>query len=309
MTDDSQELARLLKDAHRAISGATPSGLRPRGWVAAALGFVQPGLGQLYVGDWLRAVCWSAGRWVLFGLFAAMIWVAATPSDRVNALGFALAGYLFYKVASGIVARKLADDARWAPRPWFSRPIALAGIAAAVLVFDVGTAALALRLLPLRAYRQSGTAMRPTLRDGDRLFASRIPTPFVPRRGTLVFYHPPDSSVVSAGRVVALAGDEVAIRGERAVVNGRRERTRSVVTSASDDPSGQNGTAPAADSESQVPADHVFILGDNRPGSTDSRAFGAVPLANIVGRPAWWLVRHDDAGGIDWSAVGESVGP
>jgi hypothetical protein len=53
----------------------------------------------------------------------------------------------------------------------------------------------------------------------------------------------------------------------------------------------------------------VFILGDNRSNSRDSRAFGAVPVANIVGRPAWWLLRHDDTGKIDWSAVGESVGP
>jgi signal peptidase I len=103
--------------------------------------------------------------------------------------------------------------------------------------------------------------------------------------------------------VVALSGDDVLLRGGRAIVNGRRERTRSILVSES------TGSPAAADTESQVPPDHVFILADNRASVGDSRQFGAVPTANIVGRPAWWLMRHDDAGKIDWSAVGELVGP
>jgi signal peptidase I len=310
MTDDSQEFARLLKDAHGALKGTAPSGPRPGRWIAAALGFVQPGLGQFYAGDWPRALCWSAGRWVLFGLLVAMIWVAATPSDRVNALWFALAACVFYKIASGLVAQKLTGDARWSPRPWFSRPIGLAALSLLVLAFDAAAAGVALRWLPLQAYRMSGSSMMPTLREGDQLFTSRIPSSFVPRRGSLVFYHPPDSSAVFAGRVVALGGDEVSMRDGRALVNGRRERTRVVLANASDEQRrGTDGDAPLAESESEVPLDHVFILGDNRSSSKDSRAFGAVPVANIVGRPAWWLLRHDEAGKIDWSAVGESVGP
>jgi signal peptidase I len=169
--------------------------------------------------------------------------------------------------------------------------------------------ALTIKRLPLQPYTVSGTSMLPTLRDGDRLFGAGIPASFVPRRGTLVFYRAPEGSAVLAGRVVALSGDDVSLRGGRALVNGRRERTRSILTSESANPQNADGDTPTAESESHVPADHVFILADNRASGTDSRQFGAVPTANIVGRPAWWLVRHDDAGKIDWSAVGESVGP
>ncbi len=309
MTDDSQEFARLLKEARRALKDPAPSGPRPRQWLAALLGAIQPGLGQLYTGDWLRAICWWTGRWVLFGLLVAIIWLAATPSDRVNALWTALAAFVFYQVGSGLVTRRLATEARWSPRPSFTRPLVLASAAVLAVAVDAAGLAITMRHLPLQQYRINGSSMQPTLRDGDRLFGARIPSTFVARRGTLVLYRPPESASIAAGRVIALPGDAVAMRDGRALVNGFRERTRAIRVSAPEPSRESDGEPPAPDSEAQVPPDHVFILGDNRADSRDSRTFGAVPIANIVGRPAWWLVRHDDAGEIDWSAVGESVGP
>ena len=52
-----------------------------------------------------------------------------------------------------------------------------------------------------------------------------------------------------------------------------------------------------------VPADHLFVLGDHRNNSNDSRVWGAVPVANVIGRVHLiWLSRG--ANGIDWSRVG-----
>jgi signal peptidase I len=55
-----------------------------------------------------------------------------------------------------------------------------------------------------------------------------------------------------------------------------------------------------------VPPGHVFVLGDNRQNSSDSRAWGPVPLENVVGEVAyiWWSSGRD---GIAWGRLGRSV--
>lgn len=52
-----------------------------------------------------------------------------------------------------------------------------------------------------------------------------------------------------------------------------------------------------------VPRDHLFVLGDNRSNSSDSRIWGSVPVASVKGRVTFiWMSRG--AHGIDWSRVG-----
>jgi signal peptidase I len=52
---------------------------------------------------------------------------------------------------------------------------------------------------------------------------------------------------------------------------------------------------------------HVFVLGDNRNASADSREFGQVPLADVVGLARQiWFAR--DASGIRWDRIGRYVG-
>lgn len=78
-------------------------------------------------------------------------------------------------------------------------------------------------------------------------------------------------------RIVAIPGDTIEIVGDAALVNGEPESTGYEVVM---DPANREyRTLPFV-----VPEGHVFLLGDNRPISDDSRFFGVVPLAQIQGR-------------------------
>jgi len=123
----------------------------------------------------------------------------------------------------------------------------------------------------------TGDSMYPTLHDGDRVLVTRGYRS--PGRGDVV--HIDGRQLEGARRdqvikrVVAVAGDTVSIDSGRATVNGAPETPRGALVLSDDDVS----TPPIV-----VPEGHVFVLGDNRPVSLDSRFYGPVPLDAVEGR-------------------------
>lgn len=78
-------------------------------------------------------------------------------------------------------------------------------------------------------------------------------------------------------RVVAVGGDRLAFRRGRVVRNGVRERRKGLVRCRFMTGCTFRGTI-------TIPAGHVYLAGDNRPASDDSRFWGAIPVAWVVGR-------------------------
>jgi signal peptidase I len=94
------------------------------------------------------------------------------------------------------------------------------------------------------------------------------------RRGDVIAFEDPERAYeVEIKRVVALPGDTIAIRAGTVLVDGRRQREAYI-----GDRSGGDFYGPTI-----VPAGHLFVLGDNRSRSVDSRFIGPVPARDLLG--------------------------
>jgi signal peptidase I len=127
----------------------------------------------------------------------------------------------------------------------------------------------------MRLPQVSGLSMEPLIHSGEYVlintFAFRLGAP---RRGEIVaFRHEGDAREVFIKRVIGVAGDRIRIDRGRVYVNGA-ELTEPYVRDADD------RSVP----EITVPPSFVYVLGDNRANSEDSRSFGAVSDDRLIGR-------------------------
>src|SRR4051812_18345901 len=128
----------------------------------------------------------------------------------------------------------------------------------------------------LEAFQVPSKSMVPTLEVGDRFMANKFIYRFhEPQRNDIVVFRSVeggDEDLVK--RVVALPGDEVAVEDGVLYVNGEPQK-ESYVNKRLPDNSSYGPT--------KVPEGDVFVMGDNRGNSRDSRFFGPVPMENIEG--------------------------
>ena len=120
-------------------------------------------------------------------------------------------------------------------------------------------------------------SMVPTLEVWDRVLINKLAYDLEgPERGDIVLFRSPDGGEDPLiKRVVGLPGDEVAVRHDRLFVNGEPQR-EPYVNDEYRKLQGPYGPR-------TVPEDHVFVMGDNRGNSQDSRVFGPVPEENLIG--------------------------
>jgi signal peptidase I len=170
-------------------------------------------------------------------------------------------------------------------------------------------------ILPFRSaiadwYEVPSGSMRPTIVEGDRIFVDKLayglklPLTTVqlarwadPARGDIVVFYAPDNGMRLVKRVVGLPGDVVELRADVLYVNGEAAVYRRVAPAAGEVTAEESvgarhhavmflpGVAAYRNfGPVRVPAGSYFMMGDNRDNSRDSRYFGFVPRAAIVGR-------------------------
>jgi signal peptidase I len=125
---------------------------------------------------------------------------------------------------------------------------------------------------------ENGPSMQPNLYPGYRVMTEKISYRLhTPRRGDVVIAEQSDGQRSLIKRVMALSGETVEVRGGHTFIDGHPVEEPWVTSFGGPD------YGPLV-----VPAEHVFILGDNRSDSWDSRAIGPVPMKAVKRRV--WLV-------------------
>ncbi len=141
-------------------------------------------------------------------------------------------------------------------------------------------AAFLVRTFLLAHFVVDGSSMYPTLESGDRVFVNKMSYRLHdPNRGDVVVLHQISGASERdlIKRVIALPGEEVEMRSCTVLVDGR------VLEEPYLDPAASSSCG--GDFEPVlVPDDHVFVMGDNRGGSQDSRQLGPIAQDDLVGR-------------------------
>ena len=278
-------------------------------------------IGGVVVRRWRRAAFWLAAEVALYAVAIAAI---VTGHPRLMWGGWFMA--LGWRIPAAIDAYRLT-----------SRAVQIAGwrtLIGAWLVLTVGAVGLAagvVRPFVVEAFKIPSQSMYPALIVGDHIFVGKLRRQ--PRRGdVVVFRYPLDPSMDYVKRVVGLPGDVVEIASGRLAVNGV---ALSLDRFQEDCPKGPDGSTLLDDAipcvlskealdgrtyvvgtqtvlgmrsmeRTVVPPDQVFVLGDNRDNSSDSRVWGPLPLENVKGIVLfiWW---SSGPAGVRWDRVDEVV--
>jgi len=136
-------------------------------------------------------------------------------------------------------------------------------------------------------YKVEGVSMQPTYEEGRLLSINKLGLFFSSlKRFDVVVFHPPNSEEIYVKRVIGLPGDEIHYKDDQLYVNGKA--VSEPFLSSSDqkmDISKKTGsfTLEEITDKTRIPKGYIFVIGDNRIQSRDSRHFGLVKMDDVIG--------------------------
>jgi len=175
-----------------------------------------------------------------------------------------------------------------------------------------------IRTFVIQAYKIPSGSMKPTLLIGDHILVSKfnygVKLPFfrstlipigTPKRGDIVvFIYPEDRSKDFIKRLIGLPGDTIEIRNKKVFLNGAPwsdaygVHVDALILPGSVQPRDNFGPV-------KVPDESIFVIGDNRDESYDSRFWGFVNMKDVLGKAQiiYWSWNSEDSW-VRWSRIG-----
>lgn len=265
------------------------------------------------------------GRWMAAAVLAWIVMIVAIRTFHPRLFGVAFAAMAGIALAAIIAT---AFSARGAVpsvgRSWL--------VAIALIVCAKG-GSFAVRHWLIEAFQMPSGSMIPTLEVGDHLFVAKGRSD-IARGDVIVFEFPPDRSTDYLKRVMAIGGDRIEIKGGVPVINGVPLAHEPVAEPCSYQDESARDPQPESHSctlvretngghsytiafepdrgatdhpATVVPPGEVFVVGDNRDNSYDSRRWGTVPVDHIKGRASLVWFSMNRAGGVRWARMGRVI--
>jgi signal peptidase I len=160
----------------------------------------------------------------------------------------------------------------------------------------IGSLFIVLYLFIAQPNQVKGVSMDYTFASGDYIFTSKVTYKFrKPERGDVVVLHSPKNyDIEYIKRIIGLPGDTITITDQEVYVNDRLLEEPYIAAKSVLWENGftKNGVP------FKVPEGYVYIMGDNRPRSSDSREFGPIPIDSIIGQVFYRYLPPQHAGEI-----------
>ncbi|MRR09113.1 signal peptidase I [bacterium] len=274
-------------------------------WLAVLLSLLAPGLGQLYNGQWLKALIAAVATMLL--LFGGGVLLLGSFAGLLVLLG-AIVAWRIAVIADAFVMARMRDAC--APK-WYNALIVYMAFFMACSIGGVA-ARWSLIVTHYEMYRVPSETMSPTIMSGDGIVVGKRSVRDIYRNELLVFRSPYDRKAL-VKRCVAVAGDTVEIRHKQLWVNGENAEGNfahhtdqqeasmplDVLLSCPPQIAWERGSfrrdlwrrdnfGPVV-----VPDGHLFMLGDNRDNSYDSRFWGPVDRTAVIGKPLYIYFSND----------------
>jgi len=164
-------------------------------------------------------------------------------------------------------------------------------------VVFIGSLFIVVYLFVMQPNQVKGASMDPTFNTGDYIFTSKVTYKFrgYNRGDVVVFKSPKNPDIEYIKRIIGLPGDKVMVKDSEVFVNGIKlaENYIAAKTNLWENGFSKNGETIT------VPDGELFVMGDNRPRSSDSREFGPVPEDSIIGQVFYRYFPSTKMGSID----------
>lgn len=149
-------------------------------------------------------------------------------------------------------------------------------------VVFVGSLFIVVYLFVMQPNQVKGASMDPTFNSGDYIFTSKVTYKMreYERGDVVVFRSPHNPDIEYIKRIIGVPGDQVMVKDSEVYVNGQllKEDYIAAKTNLWEGGFSKDGEAVT------VPDGMLFVMGDNRPRSSDSREFGPIPMESVIGQ-------------------------
>ena len=237
------------------------------------LSIITPGLGHLYNGKLIWAVVIPVIFLTIYEIFYYYSLIKSFTLLLIFIL-FAIGVYVFSIVHSIILAKR---NSNYQLKSYNRVYIYLIW---PLLFYFISP------LLPgnnsIRPFNVPTNSMENTLHTGDMITADMdyYKSKDVKRNDIIIFSSPEYPHEYMIKRAIAFEGEKISIANGKIFINGNelKEDNPNIIyqdNNRDDIP------------ETIIPEDHIFVLGDNRPNSLDSRNFGSIPGKNVKGKPLY----------------------